>query len=77
VRLTAPDSPGLKGVVEFTEQLGDATIVYVRTPWQPELIIAKLGQEHSTHRMGDTVGLQLDHAQILLFDSHGLRVDKA
>ncbi len=77
VRLTAPGSPGLQGVVEFTEQLGDATIVYVRTPWQPELIIAKLGHEHSTHRMGDTVGLQLDPAQILLFDSHGQRVDKA
>ncbi|MEY4506722.1 MAG: Maltose/maltodextrin import ATP-binding protein MalK [Pseudomonadota bacterium] len=77
VRLTAPDSRGLQGVVEFTEQLGDATIVYVRTPWQPELIIAKLGQEHSTHRMGDTVGLQLEPAQILLFDSHGQRVDKA
>jgi ABC-type sugar transport system ATPase subunit len=77
VRLTASDSRGFKGVVEFTEQLGDATIVYVRTPWQPELIIAKLSQEHSAYRMGDTVVLQLDPTQILLFDKHGQRVDKA
>ena len=74
VRLTAPDKRSLGGVVEFTEQLGDATIVYVRTPWQPELIIAKIGQEQSAYRMGDAVGMQLDHAQILLFDNQGQRV---
>ena len=76
VRLMAPDSRGFKGLVEFTEQLGDATIVYVRTPWQPELIVAKLSQEHSSYRMGDTVVLQLDPLQMLLFDAHGHRVEK-
>ena len=74
VGLSAADGQGLQGVVEFTEQLGDATIVYVRTPWQPELVIAKLSQQQAVHRMGDSVRLQLDPAQILLFDAQGQRV---
>jgi multiple sugar transport system ATP-binding protein len=74
IRLCAPHQSDLNGVVEFTEQLGDATIVYVRLPWQQEMLIAKLSQQQTGYHMGDTVGLQFDPAQILVFDSDGKRV---
>lgn len=77
IRLCAQNQSALQGVVEFTEQLGDATIVYVRLPWQQDLLIAKLSQQQTDVYMGDTVGLVLDPAQILLFDMHGKRVVSA
>jgi ABC-type sugar transport system ATPase subunit len=64
-------------MVEFTEQLGDATIVYVRLPWHPEMITVKLGQQQADYRMGDKLGLQVDPTQVLLFDSKGQRLLRA
>jgi ABC-type sugar transport system ATPase subunit len=72
IGLTAPGA-GLTGTIEFTEQLGDATIVYVRMPWHEELIIAKLSQQRAGFRMGDSVGLQLDPKQLMWFDAHSKR----
>jgi ABC-type sugar transport system ATPase subunit len=72
IGLTAPGA-GLTGTIEFTEQLGDATIVYVRIPWHEELIIAKLSQQQAGFRMGDSVGLQLDPKQLMWFDAHSKR----
>ncbi len=66
---------GLQGVIEFTEQLGDSTIVYVRLPWHPELVIAKLSQQQISHRMGDPVGLLLDPTQVHLFDAQNKRLN--
>jgi len=76
ISLCSPQNGSLQGVIEFTEQLGDATIVYVRLTWLRELLTAKLSQQQIEFRMGDTVGLLLDPAQILVFDSHGKRVSQ-
>ena len=73
IRLRAP-SAGLQGVIEFTEQLGDSTIVYVRLPWHADLVTVKLSQQQSSYRMGETVGLQLDPEQVLVFDAHKQRL---
>lgn len=77
IRMCSAENSGLQGVIEFTEQLGDATIVYVRLPWHPDLMTAKLSQQQIELRMGDTVGLLLDPDQILVFDSNGKRVAQA
>ena len=73
IGLTAPGA-GLTGTIEFTEQLGDATIVYVRMPWHEELIIAKLSQQQAGFRMGERVGLQFDPKQLMWFDAQGKRL---
>ena len=73
IRLSAPGT-GLQGVIEFTEQLGDATIVYVRLPWLADLVTVKLSKQQSGFRMGETVGLQLDPEQVLVFDAHKQRL---
>lgn len=77
IRMCSSENSGLQGVIEFTEQLGDATIVYVRLPWHPDLMTAKISQQQIELRMGDTVGLWLDPDQILVFDSNGKRVAQA
>lgn len=77
IQLCPAEQSDLQGVIEFMEQLGDATIVYVRLPWHQGLITAKLSQQKTEFRMGDSVGLQLDSSQILVFDRHGKRVSKA
>lgn len=73
IRLGEPGT-GLKGVIEFTEQLGDSTIVYVRLTWHPELVTAKLKQQQISHRMGETICLHLDPAQVHLFDAQNKRL---
>ena len=75
ISLCAKEQSNLQGVIEFTEQLGDATVVYVRLPWQPEMLIAKLSQQQIEFRMGDQVGLQLDSAQIIVLNQHGQRIE--
>ena len=75
ISLCAKEQSNLQGVIEFTEQLGDSTIVYVRLPWQPEMLIAKLSQQQIEFRMGDQVGLQLDSAQIIVLNQHGQRIE--
>jgi multiple sugar transport system ATP-binding protein len=74
ISLCDPDA-GIPGVIEFTEQLGDATIVYVRLPWHQELVTAKLGMHQAGHRMGDRIGLQLDPKHMLYFDAQKQRLN--
>jgi ABC-type sugar transport system ATPase subunit len=74
IRICSAEQSDVQGVIEFTEQLGDATIVYVRLPWQKDLLTAKLGQQQIGFQMGDIVGLQLDPAQILVFNQVGTQV---
>ena len=77
IQLRSPENHGLQGVIDFMEQLGDATIAYVRLPWHQELMTAKISQQNIGMRMGDQVSLHLDPSQILVFDSHGKRVTQA
>ena len=74
IALTEPGA-GLSGVIEFTEQLGDSTIVYVRLPWHGDLVTAKISQHQAGWRMGQAVGLQLDAAQLVWFDARGQRLN--
>jgi ABC-type sugar transport system ATPase subunit len=73
IRLGEPGT-GLQGVIEFTEQLGDSTIVYVRLPWHSELVTVKLTQQQISHRMGESIGLHLDPTQVHLFDAQNRRL---
>jgi multiple sugar transport system ATP-binding protein len=73
IRLCEPGM-GLQGVIEFAEQLGDSSIVYVRLPWHSELITVKLTQQQISHRMGETIGLHLDPTQVHLFDAQNRRL---
>ncbi len=71
IRLCSKEHSDVHGVIEFTEQLGDSTIVYVRVPWHTDLITAKLSQQQSAFRMGEGVGLTFDSNQQIVFDSQG------
>ena len=77
IQLRSPENDGLQGVIEFMEQLGDATIAYVRLPWHQELMTAKISQQNIGMRMGEQVSLHLDPSQLLVFDRHGKRVTQA
>jgi multiple sugar transport system ATP-binding protein len=72
LRISGPES-GLPGVVEFTENLGDVCVVYVRSPAMPELLTVKLSGEQQSLNIGDAVGVQ-PVATGLVFAADGLRV---
>lgn len=73
-RVLPMNSGGIRGVIEFTEQLGDACIVYVRMPWSSGLVTVKLGQQQIGFRTGDPIDLKLEQDQFILFDGQGNRV---
>lgn len=69
--LISASGTGLQAVVEFTERLGDAMNVYLRLLNSQEPMIAKVSQVGLPLQMGQTVGVQLDPAHLLAFDSQG------
>jgi multiple sugar transport system ATP-binding protein len=64
---------GLPGVIEFTENLGDVCVLYVRSPAMKELLTVKLTGEFTNVQIGDVVGLQ-PVAEGLVFAEDGQRV---
>jgi multiple sugar transport system ATP-binding protein len=60
---------GLKGVIEFIENLGDATIVYVRVEGVQDLITVKLVQNSPSITLGQTIHLAPDSENFLVFDA--------
>lgn len=60
---------GLGGVIEFMENLGDATIVYLRVAGLPDLITLKLGQNITSLAMGQTIHVEPDPAHVLVFNA--------
>lgn len=74
IHLCSIENSELQGIIEFTEQLGDATIVYVKLPWHEELITAKVSQHKEIFRVGDKVGLKVESSQIITFDQLGKRL---
>ena len=68
IRLCPVENGHMQGVIEFTEQLGDAAIVYVRLPWQQDMMTVKVNQQEIGFGVGEMVGLQLDSAQVLIFN---------
>lgn len=53
--------------VELTEALGGVSYTYLRTSAGERLIVEERGDERSA--TGEDIGLQIDHARALLFDS--------
>ena len=72
LRLGAPGT-GLPGQVEFIENLGDVSVIYVRTPARSGLIAVKDNTINSLVRTGDAVGWLPTDAGIV-FDAQGKRV---
>ena len=74
IRLCAIEQSNVHGVIEFNEQLGDSTIVYVRLTWQQEMLICKLSQQQSDFCIGDKVGLLFEFTQIIVLDRNDQRI---
>ena len=72
LRLTTPDA-GLPGDVAHAENLGDVSVVYVRTPASPELLALKLAGAQMPVRVGDRVGV-MPVTPSMLFDAAGQRI---
>jgi ABC-type sugar transport system ATPase subunit len=64
---------GLPGVVEFTENLGDVCVLYIRSPAAPELLTVKLAGDQASAELGQTVGVQ-PAVEGLFFGADGQRV---
>ena len=64
---------GLPGVVEFTENLGDVCVLYIRSPASPELLTVKVAGDHPSVVVGQVVGVQPAVAG-LVFGADGQRV---
>lgn len=62
---------GLLGTIEFMENLGDATIVYLRVAGLPELITLKLSQHTTSLSTGQCIHIEPDPAKVLVFDAQG------
>jgi ABC-type sugar transport system ATPase subunit len=65
---------GLTARVEFTENLGDTAIVYVRLPGRDELLAIKMSGHAHAAQVGTTVGIQVQPASALVFGEDGRRV---
>jgi ABC-type sugar transport system ATPase subunit len=76
IRLCPVERGHLQGVIEFTEQLGDAAIIYVRLPWQQDMMMVKLNQQQIEFGFGEMVGLQLNLEQLLIFNHEGKEVTR-
>ena len=60
---------GLKGVIEFLENLGDATIIYARVAGLQELITVKITQKSDSLLLGQSIHLAPDVENVLVFDA--------
>ncbi len=65
---------GLSGVVEFTENLGDVCVLYIRSPAAPQLLTVKLTGDQPHVDIGQVVGVQPAVAG-LIFGADGQRVN--
>jgi len=67
------EATGLPAVVEFIEYLGDASIVYLKLLNDGEVLTVKLSQSGTTLQPGQTVGIQANSQNIMLFDTNNIR----
>jgi ABC-type sugar transport system ATPase subunit len=66
---------GLPGLVEFTENLGDVCVLYIRSPAAPELLTVKLSDDLPNVELGQAVGVQ-PVVSGLIFGADGQRVKR-
>ena len=64
---------GMSGTLEFSENLGDVCVLYVRTPSTPELLAIKQSGPSPMAERGAAVGV-LPHAPGLVFGRDGRRI---
>ena len=67
------EGAGLKGVIEFLENLGDAVVVYVRVEGLEELVRVKSRLDDQLPHKGQPVFLAMDVAQPMAFHPDGQR----
>jgi ABC-type sugar transport system ATPase subunit len=72
IQLVTQDQ-GLPGVIEFSENLGDVMVVYVRVAGLSDLVRIKLPPEALEIQVGRNVGLILDRSRTLVFHQDGQR----
>ena len=60
---------GIPASVALAEHLGDASIIHLRVEGMAELLIAKVGAEHSGVESGQKLGLSPDASWALAFDA--------
>lgn len=65
---------GLPGVIEFTENLGDVSVVYVRSPAVSELIAIKLASQDLSVAVDEPVSVVLGPTD-LIFTQSGARAE--
>jgi multiple sugar transport system ATP-binding protein len=66
---------GFPGVVEFTENLGDVCVLYIRSPAAPELLTVKLSDDLPHVELGQEVGVK-PVVSGLIFGADGQRVKR-
>lgn len=67
------EGTGLKGVIEFLENLGDAVVVYVRVEGLDELVRVKSRLDLQLPHKGQEVVMTLDAGQPMVFHPDGQR----
>ena len=65
---------GLQGVVDFVEHLGDAVITHVKFEGIDALGTVKASANMPHTRVGETIALQPQRGEVLLFDTAGNRM---
>ena len=65
---------GIPASVALAEHLGDSSIIHLRVEGMAELLIAKVGAEHSGVESGQKLGLSPDASWALAFDAQHQRV---
>jgi ABC-type sugar transport system ATPase subunit len=72
MRLASAGEGAFSGEVSVVERLGDAEFVYIRAPWDQEIVVRVEGGTNTP--VGSTVGVVLS-GRTHFFDSGGLAID--
>lgn len=70
------EQAGIKGQVEFLENLGDAVIAYLQVAGLQNPLVVKLPAERAHMQHGDTVTVWPAANQTMVFDAQGKRIVK-
>lgn len=68
------EASGLPAIVEFIEYLGDASIVYLKLLNDGDLLTVKQSHSAAALQPGQTVGLQANGRDVILFDQSSKRI---
>lgn len=69
-----PEAPGVDGVIDFIEHLGDSVIAHVRVGGQGELLTWKAPMQQQNWTTGQSVRVAPHVGEVMAFDATGQRV---